>query len=180
MTQQNHAIESYLSKITVRLADAEFGCDWDVSYENYLFRCVARRAGYEEFDHGKSLYLDTFLIFSELTSPNMVSLRAFSSKCLRYLGKSKRIARPEIMQFSRPFADVPFAFGLPSLCVPVAITQGIEPSISQTIQHQLMSSEIPVVCDLVSGMLHYCKRRPLLRRAFYDFFEDKVVPLIAP
>ena len=181
MKRQQNAVDTYLSKVIQRLADAEFGCDWDVSQGGYVFRCVARRLGPgPKTKFAGTSYLDTFLLIAELPSVNPDSLKAFSKECFRYVKKTKRISIP----YALP-PDLSYVTPAPVLLVPVAITDGIAPAVSEAVRRKSPANywtafQIPVVCDLASNTLYHYERRQRWGSALHDLFRETILPLLAP
>lgn len=167
--QEHDKMTDYLSTVTQRLKADGFKITENVIYEDRVFKYVAKR----KRSLVQYLSFETVLfIFVTFNSIDWWSLREFSEKCFRYAKKSK---------------STPFPLGLfeSVLCFPVAIVEDIDAAIAEAIRNKepprhWRAQEMPVICALKSGHLHYFEGTPTLNALFWNYFREMIRKMLSP
>ncbi len=155
MTEKN-AAESYLERVTERLKAAGYDCLTDVTHNDQIFACAAKRT---RFELTKFRFSETFFTFAEFPALTVDGLRAYSSQSFEYALRSRSIPLP------RGFFESVF-------CFPVALVADVATATSDAVRNNAPtrhwgSAEVPVVYDLNSGTLHYFEKTPIWGAAYY-------------
>lgn len=151
--QERDTPTAYLSIVERRLRAGGYRLSHDVAHHNLTFECVARA----KVIHFELLNLfETFFIFRRFTSIDATSLTEFCATCFDYCMKTR----------SFPFQPLIGGAYMSILCFPVAIIDGIDPTVSDYVGdatppfHWFAGFELAVVCDVRSGLLHYSRKTP--------------------
>jgi hypothetical protein len=137
--------QDYLSKIKERLKQQDFVISDNIKYESQIFEYVAKRTKFEVERFG---WITIFFVFSKNVTPDINSLKQFSTISFKYIRKTRGIYPPPGFFYS-------------ILCFPVAIVDTIDNNTIDFIhrteppKHWVGFEKLAVFC-LETKWLHYC------------------------
>jgi len=161
--------QDYLEKVFHRLESEGFKIAGRLNYGYHHFEHVAKRT---KFEFDKFGFAQTYFVFDECQGSDLFALRKFSKACIEYGINSSKVPLPR-------------GFGKSVVCYSVALVNGIDPAVAQSIQSdepqkRFAALEISVVCDTSSGKLYYLETTPNWGRLYWDHLRETIRRILTP
>jgi len=154
---------SWLDNCLARLSQDGFKISENVTFMKYRFNYVAHRSRFEWSKLGNS---ETFFMFSEANSPDLTSLRAYSSNAFDCANNLRT-------------SSLPCGIFESLWCFPVAIVNAVDPRAGTAIQNEAPvkhwgAAEVPVIFDRTNSELWYYEKTPMWGAAYYSGFRKQI------
>jgi hypothetical protein len=154
---------SWLQHVSQRLAANSFVPLAPELYQPLGIKYAVRRSRFEISKFGMA---DTYFVFAEMPNLSADELHRFSNFSFEFANKNKTVVLPN-------------GFFMSVFCFAIAITEGLDPQIAQSIRQTApikhwAAFEVPVVFDLADANLCYFENTPLWGAAYYAGFRREV------
>ncbi len=155
----------YLPAVIEQLEADGFHAMENVKFENYLFRYVAKRTRFELKYGG---FTTTYFMFSEYKSVDINVLRSFSSACVDYAMKERKMFPPGAI-----------------FCYSIAMVSNIDELTANSVREEKPPFhravyEIPVICDISRGELIYFEKSPFGIGPLWEQIRERIPSFLVP
>ena len=153
----------WLQHVSQKLAANGFRPLAPEKYQPMGYKYVAHRSRFEISKFGMA---EAFFTFAEIENVHGPTLQAYAGTSFQ-LGKKNKSA------------PLPNGFFMSVFCFAVAITEGLDPRLAESIRDTApvkhwAAFEIPIVFDLSNGQLCYFQKTPLWGAAYYAGFRREI------
>jgi hypothetical protein len=153
----------WLNHVSQSLATNGFRPLAPEKYQSMGYKFVAHRSRFEISKFGMA---EAFFTFAEIENVQGPTLQAYSTTSFQLANKNKS-------------APLPNGFFMSVFCYAVAITEGLNPQLAQSISETApvkhwAAFEIPIVFDLTTGQLTYFQKTPIWGAAYYAGFRREI------
>jgi len=161
--ERHEVTRKYCLKVVERLRRLGFTVTENVRFRGQTFAYVAERtvSATQRIGIDKAVF-----IIAEFNNVDAATLREYSKTCYAYASSGGKVPRP--LEF---YKDIE--------CYSVMLAYGVDGAVGHTVRNteppkHWTGSEIPVICDLATGQIHYLELTPMRRGLYWDYFRDAV------